>query len=131
MIQDIFKLLSDDTELATLLDHSFPEKTKVGYVRPVSTNDYPYIVFDISPFDTGNLIKNYRMSIRICCKDEILLEQISNRLIKLLDLDGRKGFKVNNTVVYNSRLLAGGSILFHEEENVFEQIMYFMLKTKI
>jgi hypothetical protein len=130
MIKDLLKFLSDDTELASLLDHSFPTKTKIGYLRPVKPNDYPFIVYDVSPYNTSNLVNNYRMSIRICCKDEILLEKISNRLITLLDLEGRNGYKVNNLVVYNSRLLTGGSLLFHQEENVFEQTMYFMLKTK-
>lgn len=128
MIKDIFKFLSDDFELASLLNHSFPEKTKIGFARPVSPNDYPYVVFDLSPYSTQEVITNYRMSIRICCNDESLLDKISKRLIRLLDLMGRNGFKANNTHVYNSRLLAGGSILFHQDEEVFEQIMYFMLK---
>lgn len=130
MIEDILKFLSADVELASLLDHSFPEKNKIGYARPVSPNDYPYIVFDLNPYSTQEVVTNYRMSIRICTEDEILLEKICKRLITLLDMQGRNGFKANNTYIYNSRLLTGGSLLFHEEENVFEQIIYFMMKTK-
>jgi hypothetical protein len=130
MMLDIFQYLSSDSELASALDHVFPTQNKIGVGRANNVEDYPYIIFNAFPYSKTLVNKEYRIKITIATQLENELDSISTRLIDLLDTGNKPIFKLNDKVIHNSRLMTGGSLIFHEDQKVYEQIMYFHMKVK-
>ncbi|WP_158735151.1 hypothetical protein [Alteribacillus sp. YIM 98480] len=146
MMTEIYQYLNADTELCELLEHSpQEERLKIFLGRPQSFSphqvndkgsfiDYPYIVYRVEPFSQAVMTSDYRVQVILVSSDDILMSQISDRLLKLLDFTKpyveRPSNVVNDTVVLNSQLQNGGSLQYHENENVFEQIQYFLVRVK-
>jgi hypothetical protein len=142
MITEIFEYLTSDSELSSLLDHyPYDNKLKIFFGRPQAFSkeqtddkgsfiDFPYIVYNVVPYSKDLIATDYRVQVTIVARDEMKLDAISERVATLLNIRNQPSFKINEKVVYHSQLMTGGSLLFHEKENVFEQINYFIIKTK-
>ncbi|WP_273130015.1 hypothetical protein [Bacillus weihaiensis] len=129
MQKEILDYLSSDATIVRLLDHRFPELTKISISKPIHPDKYPYLVYNITPYSISIPLKEYRLSLHICTKTHKENEDIQERLLDLLDLSGKPGFQIKNKTIYHSRLVSGGSFLFHRNENVYEQTMFFHIKT--
>lgn len=142
MISEIYQYLKSDTKLVQLLNHSqsnkkifdgvpktYGDTTKLN--EDGSFIDFPYIVYDIFPYSVAvhGKIKEYRLKITIVSKRD-MLDSLSDRLIEMLHMGNKPGFQLNSKTIFHSRLMIGGSILFHQDLDVYEQIMYFHLKVK-
>jgi hypothetical protein len=146
VITTFFQYLTSDEKLSELLNHyPYENKLKIFFMRPQVFNkdqenekgsfvDYPYVVYNLVPFSHNIVTNEYRVQLTIVTDKEEELSNISNRLVELMDFSKanveRPSTTVNNTVILNSQLMTGGSLFFHESENVFEQINYFIVKTK-
>lgn len=130
MIKAIYQYLSSDSELKSLLgmtDNVF----KIHYISSkFDKNDYPYIVYQISTYLAGDATDQYKLELRICTKDELLLESITKRVMDLLHFrPNSKGFIANGKTIYHSKHSGTGTI-YDSDLNVFEQVLNFIIKTK-
>jgi hypothetical protein len=138
MMTVIYQFLTSDTQLCTLLGHDPTNKVRKIFIgspkvhNPSITVDeksliqFPYLVFDAQPFSI-NALKEYRLKITIVAKKE-QLEAIVDRLIDLLQFETNTYLKINDTPILHSRFTTGGSLIFHDDLDVFEQVLYFRLK---
>ncbi|MGD6831434.1 hypothetical protein ACQCT5_04695 [Sutcliffiella halmapala] len=148
MITATYQYLASDASLCSLLNH-FPQEQshKIFFGRPqnVYNNahqvnekgsfiDYPYIVYDVIPLTQNVVTSEYRVKVTLVVSDELQLKDITKRLIEILDFNkpniSRPTNLVNDTTILHSQLLTGGNFLFHEEEKLFEQTQYYLVKLK-
>lgn len=130
MIQAIYKHLSSDSELISLLGMT-DTVFKIHYISSqFDKNDYPYIIYQVSPYLAGGLIDQYKLELRICVKDELLLESITKKVMDLLHFRPySKSFMVNNRIIYHSKH-SGTGLIYDSELKVFEQVLNFILKVQ-
>ncbi|KHF40704.1 hypothetical protein [Halalkalibacter okhensis] len=141
-----FQYLTSDIKLSELLDH-YPYKNKLkiffGRTQAFSEDqlnekgnfiDYPYIVYNVVPMSQREVANEHRVQVTLVTANDIQLNDITNRLIELLDfkkkVNDRPSNIVDNQIILNSQLMTGGSFLFHENEKVFEQNQYFLITLK-
>ncbi|ARK30770.1 hypothetical protein [Halalkalibacter krulwichiae] len=141
-----FQYLTSDEKLSELLDHyPFEYKLKIFFGRPQAFSkeqlnekgsfiDYPYIVYNVVPLSQREVANEHRVQVTLVTADEQQLNDITSRLIELLDfkkkVNDRPSNIVNNQIILNSQLMTGGSFLFHENEKVFEQNQYYLITLK-
>ncbi|MEC1725852.1 hypothetical protein P9E34_14130 [Schinkia azotoformans] len=130
MIQAIYKHLSSDTELKSLLgmtDNVF----KIHYISSqYDKSNYPFIVYQVSPYLAGGLTDQYKLEIRICVKDELLLESITKKVMDLLHFRPySKSFIVGDKTIYHSKH-SGTGLIYDSDLKVFEQVLNFIIKSK-
>lgn len=142
VMQSIDEYLNTDSELVSLLDHD-PSTQKIKIFRgvpfttPTNTQEkdtsriqFPYIVFDSTPFSMDLVKRQYRLKFSIVSDKLYLLENINARLQELLHFRNRKALTINELIIHNSQLVTGGSIFYHEDFKAYEQILYFLLTVK-
>jgi hypothetical protein len=127
MMQEIYSYLQSDQVLSDLLKQSLPTVNKIGVGRANDTKAYPFIVFQSSPFQTEVSHSEYQIKMVIVTQSETELDAITNRLMYLLHTNFQP-IKLDSLEIYYSRHMLGGSLIFHPEEQAYEQIMYFNLK---
>jgi hypothetical protein len=147
VITTFFQYLTSDDKLSELLDHyPYENKLKIFFGRPQAIDkekqlngkgsfiDYPYIVYNVVPLTQNEITNEHRVQVTLVTADEMLLSDITSRLIELLDfkksVNDRPTNLVNNQIILNSQLMQGGSFLFHTNEKVFEQNQYFLITLK-
>lgn len=145
MITETYHYLSSDDQLCTLLGHIPQErKVKIFLGRPQAETplqekdgkfiDYPCIVYNVTPLTQSVVTSEYRIQATLITSDELELSNISKRLIEILDFNKpnieRPSHHVKGRTILFSQLLSGGSLEYHENEKLFEQIQYFLLKLK-
>jgi hypothetical protein len=127
MMLEIYKYLQTDLELSSLLKQSLPEVNKIGVGRANDTEAFPFIVIQSSPYQTAVSHSEHQIKVVIATKSETELEAITKRLMELLHTNF-KPIKLNNLSIFHSRHVIGGSLFFHNEEQAYEQVLYFNLK---
>lgn len=127
MIKAIFDYLSSDSEIVSLIGYNHKNK-RINPFIPHNREDYPYIIFEISPFLAGN-ITQYRCEINILTQDVLLCEKITNRLLKILH-HKKTGFISNNKSIYIAKHSGGGGIIYDPDINVFQQTLIFNIKAQ-
>ena len=126
--QTIHSLLTSDSELVSLVGYT-PKNKRTSPMIPKDRNDYPYIIFEASPHEAGE-VDTYRCDIRIVSKNVFEMEKIAKRLIDLLHFRAKdKPFLANNTAIYHAKHIGGG-VLYVDDLNVYEQLLIFHLKIK-
>ncbi|MCK0470891.1 hypothetical protein [Halalkalibacter sp. APA_J-10(15)] len=146
MITTIYQYLNADNKLCQLLNHNqYEDSLKIFFGRPSTNNkkqlnekgsfiDYPYLVYNIVPFSQNEVTNDNRLQITVVTDNELKLNDINNRLIELLDfkknVTDRPSNRIADQVILNSQLMTGGSFFYHKNEQVFEQIKYFLVKMK-
>ncbi|MEH7416065.1 hypothetical protein V7266_12350 [Neobacillus drentensis] len=128
MIKAIFKYLVSDEQLKNLISYT-DKNRRINEFVPFNKEDYPYIVFEISPFLAGNPTTQYRCEINVLTKDVLLLESISNRLIDLLH-KRKTGFISNEKSIYSSKHAGGSGIIYDPDIKVFQQTLIFNIKAQ-
>jgi hypothetical protein len=123
VIKAIFKYLTSDEQLKSLVTYT-DENRRINEFIPFNKEDYPYIVYEISPFLAGNPTTQYRCEINILTRDVLLLESIANRLLDLLHRK-KTGFISNGKSFYTSKHAGGGGIIYDPEIEVFQQTLIF------
>lgn len=123
MISAILRYLKSDTQLVNLLGYT-DDNRRINEFIPFKNDDYPYIVFSISPFLAGNITTQYRCEIHILTKDVRLCESIANRLLDLLH-HRKTGFIENDKSIYRSGHTGGSGIIYDPEIKVFQQTLIF------
>lgn len=124
MINSIYKYLMSDNELNRLLKND--DNSKIRPNKPVDRNNYPYIVYQVSPFLAG-VINQYRCEIRIVSNDEFLHEQIVEIVLALMHFQNKKAFQIEGRTIYHSKHVGGG-LIYDADKNVSEQILIFTMK---
>jgi hypothetical protein len=143
ILQNIDDYLSSDNELTSLLDQEVSNKAvriKIFRANTFKTKDnvqsdgisiqYPYIVIESTPYDMDVVTRQYRLRFTIVSDNFVEIENIANRLQELLHFRNRKALKLKDFTILNSQLLTGGSFIVHENSDLYEQTLYFMLTVK-
>ncbi|WP_404443433.1 hypothetical protein LG307_14755 [Sutcliffiella horikoshii] len=143
----IYNYLASDLSLCSLLNHMPSQKSHkifMGrpqniYNNPALVNEkgsfieYPYIIFDVLPLD-NNVVTQFRVKVTTIVSDDLQIDAITKRLNEILDFNkpniSRPSNIVNGTTILHSQLISGGNFLYHDEEKLFEQIQYFLVKVK-
>lgn len=146
MITETYQYIASDSYLCELLNHNpYQKSVKIFFGRPQSIYphqvnekgsfiDSPYIVYDVTTLTQSVLTSEYRIKVTLVVDDELKLKHITKRLIEILDFNKanveRPTNRIEGTTILHSQLLTGGNFLFHEEEKLFEQTQYFLVKVK-
>ncbi|MFC4182988.1 hypothetical protein [Saccharococcus thermophilus] len=126
--QIIHSLLVSDEQLVSLVGYT-PKNKRISAMIPNNREDYPYIVFEISPYEAGE-VDTYRCDIRIVSKNVVEMEKIAKRVIDLLHFRAKdKPFTVNDVAIYYAKHIGGG-VLYVDDLNVYEQLLIFHIKVK-
>lgn len=125
-IVSVLDYLKADDKLTTLLNHT-QMKPKISPYTAFDKNDYPYIVVKLEPFDAGVLIGQHRCEIRLVTDDKYKVEELTDLIIKRLHFGNRPSVEQTNNLIYTSSH-SGGTLLIHEDEGIFEQILIFNIK---
>lgn len=125
-IKSVLDYLKEDKELTTLLNHT-ELKPKISPYTAYNKNDYPYIIVTLEPFDTDVLIGKYRCEIRIVTNDDLQIEKLTDLIINRFHFANRPTVRQGNNLIYTSSH-AGGSLLIHEKEEVYEQVLFFNIQ---
>ncbi|MFS0776084.1 hypothetical protein ABC255_08770 [Neobacillus sp. 3P2-tot-E-2] len=126
MIKAILKYLLSDQEILDLIGYTDQNK-RINPYEPFNNEDYPNIVYEVSPFLASEGTTQYRCDIRVTTKNVLLLESISNRLLFLFHKK-KTGVTINETTIYTSRHAGGSGIVFYPDYKVFEQTLTFNIK---
>ncbi|WML44088.1 hypothetical protein [Neobacillus sp. PS3-40] len=126
MIKSILNYLLSDTELLNLIAYTDQNK-RINPYEPFDKEDYPYIVYEVSPFLASEGTTQYRCDIRVTTQNVLLLESISNRLLFLFHKK-KTGVKINDTTIYSSKHAGGSGIVFYPDFKIFEQTLTFNIK---
>lgn len=129
MIKTILDYLKSDTILTTLLLHD-AKYPKITAYFPFNKENYPYIVVNNTPDQNELAVDRFRCEVRIVTDNELTLETIIERVMYLMHFRNRKSIQINNDTIYHSKH-TGSGFLFDEENHVFEQVLFFTLKTKV
>lgn len=126
MIKAILNYLLSDRELISLIGYTDKNK-RINTYEPFNKEDYPCVVYEVSPFLASEGTTQYRCDIRVTTQNVLLLESISNRLLFLFHKK-KTGVKINETTIYTSRHAGGNGIVFYPDYKVFEQTLTFNIK---
>ena len=126
MIKTILKYLLSDQELLNLIGYTDKNK-RINPYEPFNNEDYPNIVYEVSPFLASEGTTQYRCDIRVTTQDVLLLESISNRLLFLFHKK-KTGVAINDTTIYASTHAGGSGIVYYPDYKVFEQTLTFNIK---
>lgn len=127
MIVGILKYLRSDPELVELIGFT-PKNRRIEPFEPFDPNDYPYIVFEISPFLVDHLTQ-YRCDIRFCSKDVLQVEDIANRLLKMFHHKKSGFITTESKPIFSAKHSGGSGIIYYEKYKVFEQTLTFNIKS--
>ncbi len=120
----IRQYLLQDSELLNLLngEHIYlvekPEKIKCS----------SYIIYNYKPINSG-IIKDYQITFNLVGKDLSTLIQLQKRLMHLLD-EVREAIRIKDTdtTIKLTEMLNGGGILKNPDTDMFEIVIYFLVK---
>ncbi|WP_226087483.1 hypothetical protein [Mesobacillus sp. S13] len=126
MIKTVLNYLLMDQELLNLIGYTHKNK-RINPYEPFNKEDYPYIVYEVSPLLAGEGTTQYRLDIRVTTQDVLLLESIANRLLFLFHKKNT-GVKLFDKTIYSSKHAGGSGIVFYPDYRVFEQTLTFNIK---
>ncbi|MEH6957219.1 hypothetical protein [Neobacillus drentensis] len=126
MIKTILRYLLSDQELLELIGYTDKNK-RINPYEAFNNEDYPNIVYEVSPFLASEGTTQYRCDFRATTQDVLLLESISYRLLFLFHKK-KTGVKINETTIYTSRHAGGSGIIYYPDYKVFEQTLTFNIK---
>lgn len=127
MIKAILNYLISDSELTSLIGYTNKNK-RINPFEAFNKEDYPHIVFEVSPFLASDGLTQYRLDIRVLTKNVLLTESVSNRLLFLFHKK-KSGFVSDNKAIYSSRHAGGSGIIYYPDYDVFEQSLTFNVKS--
>jgi hypothetical protein len=127
VIKAILNYLCSDLELTNLIGYTAKNK-RINPYEATNKEDYPYIVYEVSPFLASDGLTQYRLDIRVLTKNVLLTESVSNRLLFLFHKK-KSGFQSDNKLIYSSRHAGGSGIIYYPDYEVFEQSLTFNVKS--
>lgn len=122
-IASVLDYLKDDSELVTMLDHKRTHPKITAY-KSHDKNAYPYVVVKMEPFTVDMVLGQHRCEVRLVTNDTLAVEGLTDQLINRLHFGNQPSVEAGNNLIYNSTH-AGGSLVFDEDRNVFEQVLFF------
>jgi len=102
-------------------------KPKITPYTAYDKNAYPYVVVKLEPFDTDTLIGQHRCEVRVVTNDDLQIEKLTDLIINRLHFGNRPTIRQGNNLIYTS-IHSGGTLLIHEDEGIYEQILIFNIK---